>query len=98
MFFATLLAGVLGISLFKPEWIAGLILQLPAGGDFPAPVHSAAVYFGHSLASVNFIFPVDTLVTIMLIGYNMTIVLLVFYFIRFVFLTIRGVNTNRFIQ
>lgn len=99
MFLVTALAALLGVATISPDFVAGLITSaLPAGGGFPAPVHAGAVLFGRYMASMNFILPVDTLVSILFIAYNVIILGLVWYFIRYFAHLVRGVNTNKFVN
>jgi len=92
----SLLALALGVSFINPDFVAGLFNVLPAGGTFPPPVHQAAVYFGTAAASVNFILPVDTLVTILWLSYNLILFMLVFYCLRWIVNLVRGVATPSF--
>jgi len=88
--------GVTGV--LNPDSVAFLINFLPDGQPLPAPVHTAAVYFGRTLSSVDFILPVDTLVTILVLSFNVTILLLCFWLLRWVVSLFRGIDSNRFLR
>jgi len=74
----------------------GLVLilnRLPPGGGFPTQVHDAALYFGHALAYVNFILPVDALVWCISIVLLVKMTLWAFHIAMVVLNFLRGVPT-----
>lgn len=86
----------LSLSLF-PDFFASLINLLPAGGTLPDPVHQGAIYFGQSLAAVDFMLPVRTLVMILQISYSILCTLLVLHLGWKIMSFFRGTNSEKFI-
>lgn len=70
--------------------------KLPDGGGLPDGVHEGAIYFGNTLAKVNFILPVDVLVSCLVIILSLKITLFGFHIIMWVLNFIRGIATPRF--
>lgn len=100
-FMPILISGILaffGLSLaIFPDFFASLINLLPEGGTLPEPVHIGAIYFGHALASVDFLLPVRTLVMILQISYSILCTLLVLHLGWKIMTFFRGTNSNKFI-
>jgi len=74
-----------------------IINRMPPGGGFPVQVHDAATYFGHTLAYVNFILPVDALVWCLSIVFLVKMILWAFHIALVIVNFLRGVPTQPFV-
>jgi len=84
------IGGVLG------QIFLGILIFLPSGGALPQVFHDASQYFGNALATVNFFFPVSTLVYCMTLVFSVKIALWSIHLIRIVVGFVRGVSTERY--
>lgn len=91
----TLLAGGT-VSSTIYEVFAFATQKLPDGGQLPDGVHQAAIYFGNTLAKVNFIVPVDVLVSCLVIILSLKITLFGFHIVMWILNFIRGIATPRY--
>jgi len=74
----------------------GLFNFLPLGGGFPQVIHDAFIYFGNTLASVNFFLPVPTLIFCMSLIFSVKVTLWSFHLVRAVISFARGVNVDHY--
>lgn len=88
------IGGFLGSSA-ATVW-TGILFFLPDGGTFPAVFHTSSQYMGNSLATVNFILPVDVLVYCMTLVLSVKIALWSFHVVRVVAGFVRGIPVDRF--
>jgi len=74
----------------------GIFGFLPLGGGLPQVIHDAFIYFGNTLATVNFILPVPTLIFCMSLIFSVKIALWSFHVIRLIISFARGVGVNNY--
>jgi len=74
----------------------GAFSILPDGGKLPLVFHQASQYFGNSLATINFIFPVSTLVYCMTLVFSIKVALWSLHIIRIVISFARGTQVDRY--
>jgi len=70
-----------------------LVSSLPDGGQLPQGVHDGAIYFGNALSKLNFIMPVDILISCLVIILTLKITLFGFHIFMWVINWFRGVAT-----
>jgi len=92
-FFGTALTGTTDT---LSAMLLSLIGLLPNGGALPQGVHDAAIYFGNSLGKVDFILPVDVMVSCLMVAVSLKLILYGFHLTMWVVNLIRGVATQRF--
>lgn len=89
-------------NIFSNDFTAGitvsnifgsLISRMPDGGTLPDGVHEAAIYFGNTLAKVNFILPVDVLIACLAVILSLKITLFGFHVALWIANFIRGIAT-----
>jgi len=95
------LGNVIGLNGLTPvDAMNGLLVnifqRLPDGGGLPTGVHEGAIYFGNTLAKLNFMLPVDVLMSCLIIIFSLKILLFGFHLVMFVVNLIRGIPTSRF--
>jgi len=72
------------------EIITFAVQKLPDGGRLPDGVHEAAIYFGNDLGKVNFIVPVDVLVSCLVIIISLKITMYGFHVVMWIYSLVRG--------
>lgn len=86
------IAGFLG-SAAANVW-TGILYFLPDGGTLPSEFHTAAQYMGDSLATIDFIFPVGTLIYCMSLVLSVKLALWAFHVIRVITGFVRGIPVD----
>jgi len=76
--------------------LMGVLSGLPDGGGLPLAVHTAAIDFGNSLTKVNFILPVDTLMTCLVVIITLKMGLFGFHWTWLTINWVRGIPTGVF--
>jgi len=87
---------VSNISELVTFFLTQIINILPDGGGLPQGVHDGAIYFGNALSKLNFMLPVDTLVSCLVIIITLKITLYGFHIAIWVLNWFRGISTARF--
>lgn len=88
--------GVAGIFSTTNEILTFAVQKLPDGGRLPDGVHEAAIYFGNTLGKVNFILPVDVLVSCLVIIISLKITMFGFHVLMWIYSLIRGFSISKF--
>lgn len=88
--------GAFSIGSTINEVITFAVQKLPDGGRLPDGVHEAAIYFGNTLGKVNFILPVDVLVSCLVIILSLKITMFGFHILMWIYSLIRGFAIPRF--
>lgn len=78
------------------EVITFAVQKLPDGGRLPDGVHEAAIYFGNTLGKVNFILPVDVLVSCLVIILSLKITMFGFHILMWIYSLLRGFSMPKF--
>jgi len=88
--------GAFAIGSTINEVITFAVQKLPDGGHLPDGVHEAAIYFGNTLGKVNFILPVDVLVSCLVIILSLKITMFGFHILMWIYSLLRGFSMPKF--
>jgi len=86
--------GFIGNLISKP--LALIFNFLPDGGGFPTVFHTASIYFGNTLASVNWLLPVADLIYCVSFVFSIQLMLWGLHIMRVFVSFIRGIPVDRF--
>lgn len=78
------------------QMLVALFSSLPDGGALPSQMHDAAIYFGNALVKLNFMLPVDVLISCLVIILSLKMSLFGFHIAKWILGFIRGVYVPRF--
>jgi len=71
-----------------------ILYILPNGGTFPQEFHDAALYFGSSLATINWYIPIDAFITCLMTVLLVKVSLFLVHIIRTGINFVRGIETS----